>query len=1469
MQRYRVNYRLLIGLVVGSLVATGAAYGMWRFQIDRNATDLLAKADVAEEKGDVAGVFKSLDQYVRLRTDETEPRIRLGKAAAEYVTEKDLDMNERSDVFNSLVAAVINTDDAELRRKLVDLQMQFNQADRALQNIDDLLDGGHGDAELKALKAECLFATQQSAKAAAWCYKLIGYDQKTDTFDMAKAEAPQEPLPYARLAQYLRGNRQPELSGRVLDQMIAANPESREALVLHYQFLKAGGEQERARAALEKAYELDPTDAAVLTFKGAEAAGDYQTEMAAATGADAEAMRTAANKHLESAAGFFADALERYPDRIDLYGRVAQLDLMREKPEDAMAVIDRGLRKFPLKEYLNRLGIPVAIDLANTKIDLLLSQQKFDDAAKQIKSLRDLNNTRVGPLAEYHEAHVAAIKEQWADAAKKLNAVKVRLLNFPDLQAKASAIQGFCHVQLAQHDLAEEAYDWALKKNPDLPQAVEGKRQMTQLLHPDSPADESLDLDRRIREMIAAPADQQDWPSIEALIDAQIEQQAKRRPPSETWVEARKKLLRGQVLAMRAATAEESDEKTRLFLEARERIGEALAIDPNDPDVQEHAVRLIALEPDGGPAKALAQLDSIVAKNKDTLNFRLLRIELLAALRDEQLPSQLDAATEGIEEWPPGQQARVWAAVASQFERLGKFSEATRSLEKAVELSPNSLPMRMALFETALKQGDDAAMRSAQQKILEMIKNPSDPDYVLTEVKRRIVGFERGSVSQDELQEARPMLEQAIKQRSTFADLYVANGQLWMILEKNPERALESLDKALQYGPANLNAVNLQVRLLAERGRWQEAHQKMDRIPSNLWAPLLDQVAAAVLVNVGDTDRAFTEAEKVAQARPDNDRTQLWFAEIAAEAEEFKKAEEALQKAVAINPNDPDLWTRLVSLYLQMKQPDDVERTLREAHLALDAEFLPLLTGKYYELQSRWQEAEDIYLSAYSSKLDEPGVSRRLAEFYMTWSAKDEANRGKAAIQINRILRAANEGKIPADDPHAAWARQQAAQMLALTNDYQNSLKAEQVLTAGREEPLAGTDREFLIDVLNKRGDPASRERAADLLRQMQQEQRLQVEREIQLGQTLNELGEWAASKEQMQDAILRHPDDPRLLTAYASMLIARRDFEQAERYLERLAEFDDMERPLAELQLRMAAGQGEKDKLRTSLESITPDLVVLTDEQLQTVRSVAQLAESMGDVQYALKLMREYSRRSSGKELELTRYVTRYGPIDEGLDMLATHFDGHIDEVASMAIEMLRARRSEAPEKMDEVVGRLVRQALRDDPESARRMVFEAEMMEIQERYDESVVAYDKLLAREDVPKVVRAAAQNNLAFILALKRQDLDRALQIVDEAIEVIGPISDILDTRALVYIARGEFDKAVEDMELAVKMVPTAGKYFHLTAAQLGAGDEQAALDAWKQAEAQGIEPAKVSKLERDELKQLGEKINALRTSTAQL
>src|SRR5215203_272993 len=88
MQQYRVNYSLLIGLIVGTLVCSGAVYGIWRFQMERKSGWLISEAKKAQEAGDNRAATHFYSQYLSIHNEDSQAR--LGYANAEIdLTEQD------------------------------------------------------------------------------------------------------------------------------------------------------------------------------------------------------------------------------------------------------------------------------------------------------------------------------------------------------------------------------------------------------------------------------------------------------------------------------------------------------------------------------------------------------------------------------------------------------------------------------------------------------------------------------------------------------------------------------------------------------------------------------------------------------------------------------------------------------------------------------------------------------------------------------------------------------------------------------------------------------------------------------------------------------------------------------------------------------------------------------------------------------------------------------------------------------------------------------------------------------------------------------------------------------------------------------------------------------------------------------------------------------------------------------------
>jgi tetratricopeptide (TPR) repeat protein len=168
------------------------------------------------------------------------------------------------------------------------------------------------------------------------------------------------------------------------------------------------------------------------------------------------------------------------------------------------------------------------------------------------------------------------------------------------------------------------------------------------------------------------------------------------------------------------------------------------------------------------------------------------------------------------------------------------------------------------------------------------------------------------------------------------------------------------------------------------------------------------------------------------------------------------------------------------------------------------------------------------------------------------------------------------------------------------------------------------------------------------------------------------------------------------------------------------------------------------------------------------------------------------------------------------------------------------RARRDDVGDKYDSQIQAWLDRGMLENPDSVPLLMLQAEFADVEKNYDMAAEIYNKLLARNDVTGFTRAVVLNNLAFLVALADNEADTGvdpLKLVQQATQILGPTADILDTEAVVYIAKGDYQKAIRDLDNSLTDNPTPAKYFHKAVAHLGAGENTAAIKAWDDAHKQ--------------------------------
>jgi tetratricopeptide (TPR) repeat protein len=1449
MQQYRVNYPLLIGLVVGTLVCSGAVYALWLFQIERKSGWLVSEAENAVAEGNYREATKLYWQYLTLHAADAPTRIAYARAYAKLSDQDDVTPEELNMAWRVLEGAVRDPNIAampeakELQRHLVELYGADNvrRYQDALDHLGYMLERDPDDAELQVMRAKYLVLSGNMDDAVKYSYKLIGYDPQNDSFDVEKATAPHDAQVYSNLAAILRAKQDnPELAERVMEQLIKVNPKSPEAYLARGRYYQGTDDAEAARADIEKAYELKPDDADVLLAMASMAATDEDYEKA--------------GEYLEK-------GKKLHPQDPRFYQATADNFVKQQEYEKALAHVDEGLKT--IKGQKADILLLFKADLQLHASDLKGVRQTIEDMSRS--GFRS-------EFVEWYEARVLLAENNWFEASTALSRLRPKVsTGFGDLPQQVDNFLGLSYEKIGRPELALEQYELVLAVDPENQPALAGRERMEALLGRGE-AGEADPWQEKLAEVLKQPEAQRDW--------KQLEQMTKKLAEERKWDDATKKIVEAQLALMR-----------KDFAAAGRALAEANKLSPKNLQIFRMRIQLELMNPKAGPAEALKVWQKVVEEFGDQPGLRLDKADILIAMSADQpnkdeLKVELNSLVDGIENWTTGQKAALWSGMAARYLNLGMLDEARQYLTLAADAQPAELPLRVSLFTLALEANDDAGMKDAQKKILEVVGNTNDSAWLYTEARRKLSLVRRGQLGPEALDEIRVLVSRALEQRREWHELHVLNAEL-ELQAGNTALALEHYDRAEELGRPSPTAVATHIRLLAAAGRFADAGKYLDRIPEALRQTLLGQLYPEVLFRTNQVESAIKQAREAAKADPENAEKHYWHSQLLARSAQDPKikperrtqilrdAIKTMEKAVELQPEFPEAWFALISYHSLQKDGEQAQAALRNAQLSLSGDNLQMFLAKSYEALGRWFDAETMYRAVYEAAPDSLSRAQQLAAFYLGPAYRQPDQQAKATPLINQILRAGAEGKIQANDPGLFWARRMGASMLAATGDYQNIRKAEKLLASNSQEGvLSIEDKLAMAQILSSRPEPRSRLAAIALLEEVSSFQPLNEAAEIMLGDLYFKVGrDWNTYASQMEKAIARFPESVAAREAYLTRLLSRSDqrsLAKATTHASKLQQLAPQSASTFSLAVRLADKLGRQKQARQKLLSMVPNLAEvkeLNPQQVQMLAMLANLLVEVDDIDSAERIYRELAARDPNQVSSLALFLGLHRDVEQCFAKLKEIYTPErIPMVLQVALSVVRQRRDAVGDKFDAEIQRWLDAGLRENPDSINLQMVQADFNDLQRRYDEAAAIYRKLLDRKDLVGIRRAIVLNNLAFLVALAgssaSSDVD-ALKLIQEAAQIMGPNSDILDTRAVVYISRKQPKEAIHDLELAVTDNPTDAKYFHKAQAHLLAGENAAAVEAWDKAEELGLARDSLNRMEHDSFEDVKAKIEQIR------
>ena len=810
----KINGKLLLGLLLGTLVLTGSVFGVHHFQYQRIAAALLWQAGRAEEQGQTERMATYLQRYLEFNPRDDAAKERLARAWSSEEFEGRPKLRARA---VRLLDEVLNRDGnrPELRRLLVKLALEvynlklarghlekllpWDELQRAARE-DDRRDKARG--ELEGRWAHLLDAEKKPAEAMDCCRRAIVHD-------------PEGQDSYVRLAWLLRHQKEDDPdrrarnlaeAGRVVDELVKNNEPSYKAYLSRWRYRR----------------EFD-----LLALRETAEAGKFT---------------------LAEAAEDVAEALKRAPEQVDvllaaadvarLKGQAALEDtqlsqaerkrLLSEHHDEATRYLERGLAL--RQNQKKRDGAdPERFQLLWHRAALLLDELKRLDGeekpaagaadqkrrleAQVAEAIEQVRKDRQLPAAaDFLQGRLLVHHRRWAEAVALFEQAAALLATQPDLAAQANLYLGQCYEQLEEPNAMYNAYkrvaEWepnsaaallgmgtALWAQGQPKQAMEKYRQV--VARGEVPAKAWLDV-ARLELDVQAQRKQPDWGDAEKYLKAAAE--ANKTSPEVPLPRAELLLRQGKVEAAEA-----------LLKAAKAKQPEAVELWTALADL---AVRRKA------PAEARALLDEAQKAVGDRVLLRLARARLLAGKPGKEVAAALARLAEGAERYNEEDRGRLLSGLADAQFRAGNLEEARRLWQEVARLpgQRTNLRLRLLLFDLALKLGDEAGMDRALEEVRAAERTTGAFCNYGRALKRIWRARQNKGDTRAQLDEARLLLDRVLGQRPSWPPVFVARAEI-AELTGNPERAVSDLQEAVKLGENSPTALRRLAELLDRLGR--------------------------------------------------------------------------------------------------------------------------------------------------------------------------------------------------------------------------------------------------------------------------------------------------------------------------------------------------------------------------------------------------------------------------------------------------------------------------------------------------------------------------------------------------------------------------------------------------------------------------------------------------------------------------
>lgn len=1432
-RRWQLNTRRLSRTVGLLALLMPAAYFWHAYQVRRNANALLERAADCERDEEWRQAAKELRQFLRLRPDDTEARLRLADDFGRAATTRS---DKQRAVQLYAVAISLAPKDLKWRRSHLELLLELGDHEAALQSTDELLQVQPQDTAALRVKALALHAR--------YLVKNETSEDKIQRALLAAHEADPADVEVAtHLARFYRNElRQPAPEERarradeVMDRLVEAGRSNVQALLARYLY-RSEFELPGAEADLRAAEAADPehTNASLAMAAGLHAQDlrQWQTARdcfqrlirllpAEPQGYSLLGQTYEAEENLAEAMSAWEAGLEATGGNdLRLQAQLASAHLRQRQFDEAQALIDPMER-----QILHLFGAEQTQWLAalySLRADSATSRDQFGEAVPLLKRVLEL---RQGGAITVNKA--AGDHHVWMQLGKCYGRLRM-------WDHAAAAYQSAAELQprdAAAHLAAAHAWEQAGWLDEALRHYEEGLA-----LDPQSAAGWESLVNARLRQQIMLPPAKRDWRAFQQSLAGALD-----RLPDSTFLKllaAEYELIRGQ---------------TELAAKLFEALEPVVVASPS------LAGRLIFnYERTGGAAKADQLLEKLRAEQGETLAVLLIEADLL--YRRDRETEAAAALARGLAGLAEADQRAVRYRLALLNLAGGKQTQARAELEKLVKEDPEDvLPLQM-LIELDLESGGVAEARRRVERLETSTRADAQAGarfYRAQCLLGEASALTDPAARRSRVDEARRLQRELEAMRPYWPPSHLLKARVaQMQARPDDDTAIQAYGQALRLGERRVAVYQEMIALLLRQNRIAEADAYLDRLRQAAEVPPeLAALAMATDLRQGNLGRAIEIARRELARNPDDALAhvrlgQLLSVDLPAEGAErtarLAEAEAELRRAWELATSDPRTWSALLAFYHQTAQPDSARALLKQIEdrgLLSDLD-RPFFLAQGYALLGDTDRARTYFLAAVEANPNRAAVLLQAAHFFFRTDPQRSEQYLRRVVEL---------------EPGEGTAERMLATLLALRVHAESELDEVWTLldrSGGGAAPEIADQRLKAI-LLLRRGGVKFRERARQVLESLvsSANSAATIDR-LLLARLYEAQGQWSKAREQLEFLVQRDRPEPAHLAAFADHLLRTSQkqpstLKKAAELIDRLAALEPETTHFRTLNLRvrLLAEQGETEQAASMVEAFLAGQPQQSPQQrAELLGRVARLYASLELADPAEAAYREALALQPKAYVPLAIWLARHGRAHESIDLCLAAHDTDARVAVALAAVITVGTVEEDDRRRAEP---LIAAALANHPDDRLLLFGTSAMHAMQGDNDEAVRLLRQMLALD--PQNV--ASLNNMALLLSQRADSRREALEYIERALQIGGMQAELLDTKGWVLLQQREVDEAASLFKDALALSPTSARHrFHLALSLQYLGKTDDARQAFEEARQSNLAAELLPPNERQELLKL--------------